>query len=77
MGGGSANVAVQVAGFVKVKLGGTVAIGDKLVATTAGAVIKTTTATDLYFAVAQEAGASGEYIEVLLNHPTFYAQDSV
>ena len=53
-------------GRCKVKLGGTVASGDKLTSNASGVWIATTTDTDHYGAVAAEVGASGDLIEVFV-----------
>lgn len=55
---------IAIGGETKLKLGGTVAAGDKLTATTGGAGIKTITDHDLYGAIALEAGVSGDIINV-------------
>jgi len=60
------SVAVQIDGIARVKIWGTVAVGDKLTATTGGVAITTTTAGDNSFWIAQQAWASGDYIPVLL-----------
>lgn len=52
-------------GTTLVKLGGTVAIGDAVTATTGGALITTSTAGNQVVGTALEAGASGDFIEVL------------
>lgn len=64
------SVAVQEDGIARVKLGGTVAIWDKLTATTAGVAIATTTAGNLSFGIALQAGATGNFIPVLLRRTT-------
>lgn len=53
---------IAVSGQADVKLGGTVAPGDKLTATTGGVWIKTTTDTNNYGAVARKVGVSGDLI---------------
>lgn len=60
-------VSVQREGIAKVKLGGTVAVGDKLRATTSGNVIATTTTGHYYGAIAVVGGASGEIGEADLS----------
>lgn len=60
------SVSVQVDGIARVKLGGTVAIWDKLTATTAGVAITTTTSGNISFGIALQAGATGNFIPVLL-----------
>ena len=60
-------------GRAKVKLGGTVAPGDKLTATTAGVWIKTVTNTQHYGAVAAAIGVSGDIIEVIVERGTVAA----
>ena len=57
---------IALSGRVKVKLGGTVAPGDKLVPTTGGVWIKTTTDKDNYGAIAMQIGASGDLCEALV-----------
>lgn len=57
---------IALGGRVKVKLGGTVAPGDKLTATTGGVFIKTTTDKDNYGAIAMQIGASGDLCEALV-----------
>jgi hypothetical protein len=52
-------------GTVKVKLGGTVAVGDRLTANGTGVLITTTTAANEVVAVAVEAGVSGDFIEAM------------
>ncbi len=55
---------IVIGGRTKVKLGGTVATGDKLTATTAGVAIATTTDGDEYGLIAEAAGVSGDIIPV-------------
>lgn len=62
-----APVSIQRDGIAKVKLGGTVAVGDKLRATTSGNVIATTTTGHYYGGIAVRGGASGEIGEVDLS----------
>lgn len=57
---------IAYAGRVKVKLGGTVAPGDKLTATTGGAWITTVTDKQNYGAIALQIGASGDLCEALI-----------
>lgn len=57
---------IVTAGRTQVKLGGTVAPGDKLTATTNGVWIKTTTAGNNFGAISEEVGASGDFISVLV-----------
>ena len=57
------------AGTMKVKLGGTVAVGNRVTSNGSGALINTTTAADEVVGVALEAGVSGDFIEVMpANH---------
>lgn len=60
------NGSIALSGRVKVKLGGTVAPGDKLTATTAGVWIKTVTDKDNYGAIALQIGASGDLCEAMV-----------
>jgi len=60
------SVSIQESGIARVKLGGTVAIWDKLTATTWGVAIATTTAWNLSFGIALQNGTTGNYIAVLL-----------
>ena len=53
------------AGTVKVKISGTVAIGDRLTASTDGTLVATTTAANEVVGVALEAGAAGDFIEAM------------
>lgn len=53
------------AGTVKVKIGGTVAVGAKLTSNASGALITTTTTGNEIVAIALEAGASGDFIEAM------------
>lgn len=63
-----ANVRLRSAsGTVKVKLGGTVAVGDALTANASGLLITTTTAGNQIVGVALEAGVSGDIIEASLS----------
>ena len=55
-------VAIVIGGRTKIKLGGTVAIGDRLTATTGGVAIATTTDGDEYGLIAEAAGVSGDII---------------
>lgn len=64
------SIAVQEDWIARVKLWGTVAIWDKLTATTWWVAIATTTATNLSFGIALQAGATGNYIPVLLRRTT-------
>ena len=57
---------IAVGGRVKVKLGGTVAPGDKLTATTAGKAIKTVTDTQHYGFIALVGGVTGDLVEALV-----------
>jgi len=57
---------IVTSGRTKVMLGGTVAPGDKLTATTNGVWIKTTTDTNNYGAIAEEVGATGQMCGVLV-----------
>lgn len=57
---------IALSGRVKVKLGGTVAPGDKLTATTGGVWIKTVTNKDNYGAIALQIGATGDLCEALV-----------
>lgn len=52
-------------GTMKVKLGGTVAVGDRITSNGAGALITTTTAANEVVGVALEAGVSGDFIEAM------------
>jgi len=58
---------IAMAGVVKIKLGGTVAQGDKLTATTGGKAIATTTDGDLYGLVALTEGVADDIIEALVS----------
>lgn len=53
---------VAVGGSARITLGGTVAQGDYLTATTAGVAIKTTTDGDYYGAVALQSGVTGDVV---------------
>lgn len=57
-----ATVALVDDGTTKVKLNGTVAIGDPLVADATGAAVKWTSQTGLQFGKAREAGVAGQII---------------
>ena len=57
---------IVLSGKTKLKLVGTVAAGDPLVASTAGKGIKNVTDTKFTVAVAQEAGVTGDIISVLV-----------
>jgi hypothetical protein len=57
---------VALSGITKVKIGGTVAAGDSLAATTAGVAIATTTDGNRAAGIALEGGASGDIIEMLV-----------
>lgn len=59
-------VAVTVGGQDYFKLGGTVAIGDKLAPTTGSVWIATTTDTDNYGGIALQAGVSGDLVPALV-----------
>ncbi len=65
-GGSGATAVYQFLGTVKVKLGGTVAIGDWVTADSAGKGVATTTDKDVAIGRALEAGVSGDMIEVQL-----------
>jgi hypothetical protein len=52
-------------GSFKVKLGGTVAVGDNLTAGTGGLAVKTTTSGNVVFGTALHAGVSGDVVEYL------------
>lgn len=54
-------------GTMKVALGGTVAIGDKITANASGLGITTTTAGDIVVGIALKAGISGNIIEIQLD----------
>lgn len=58
-----ANGTIALSGRVVLKLGGTVAPGDKLTANASGEWIKTTTDTNHYGAVALQIGVDGDEIE--------------
>lgn len=61
-----ANVRLRSAqGTIKIKAGGTIAVGDAITATTAGAGIATTTATHKVVGVALEAASSGDIFEAM------------
>lgn len=67
-----ANVRVRsAAGTAKVKLGGTVAVGDKVTSNASGALIATTTTGNEVVGQALEAGVSGDIIEVMLTTSKF------
>jgi len=53
------------AGTVKVRAGGTVAVGDRLTSDTTGRSITTTTAANEVIGFALEAGAVNDFIEVM------------
>jgi hypothetical protein len=53
-------------GISKVKLGGTVAVGDKLTSMAAGAAIATVTNLNHYWGFALQAGDSGDIITMLV-----------
>ena len=55
---------IVISGQTEVKVGGAVAPGDKLTATTGGEWIATTTDTNNYGAIALETGADGDMIAV-------------
>lgn len=57
---------IALAGVTKCKIGGTVAAGDKITATTAGVGITTTTNKNHYYAIALRGGATGDIIPVLV-----------
>lgn len=57
---------IVVSGGAEVTIGGTVAAGDKLTATTAGKFIATTTDADNYGAIALIAGVANDKISVLV-----------
>lgn len=58
----------------KVKLGGTVAVGETLMSNAEGKAVKTTSGSGkLIVAIAREAGASGDIIEVLTVPPAVKA----
>jgi len=57
---------LMVAGFGKLKLGGSVSRGDRLTSDGNGKGIATTTNNDWYGAIAMEAGVSNDVIEVLI-----------
>lgn len=64
--GGTANVRLRSAqGTIRVQAGGTVAVGDAVTATAAGKALTTTTAGNQILGYALEAGASGDFIEIL------------
>lgn len=58
--------AIAVGGITQIKIGGTVAAGDSLTATTAGVAITTTTDGDRAGLIALEGGASGDIITALV-----------
>lgn len=53
------------AGTICALAGGTIAVGDAVTATTAGAVITTTTATNQILGYALEAATTGKFVELL------------
>lgn len=57
---------VQTNGVSKLKIGGTVAVGDRLTADASGFGVATTTAGHKVGAIALTAGVSGDYIDVLV-----------
>lgn len=63
------NVAIGIThqGQVKLKLGGTISIGQKIKATTGGTGVYADTTKDEYGAIALEAGVSGDVISVLID----------
>lgn len=64
--GGTANIKLRSgAGTIKVKAGGTVAVGDRLTTNGSGLAIATTTAGNEIIGQALEAGVSGDFIEAL------------
>lgn len=60
-------------GTVKVKLGGTVAVGDRLTSAADGRLITTTTAANEVVGVALEAGVANDFIEAAPAGFTLYA----
>lgn len=67
------SVPVQNDGIARVRIAGTVAVGAKLTATTWGAAIATTTAGNVSFWQALQAGAAGDIIPVLLQRSVIAA----
>lgn len=59
---------VAYGGIVKVLAGGAITQGDKVTATTGGAVITTTTDTNHVLGFALDTAASGDYARVLITH---------
>lgn len=53
------------AGTLKVKTGGTIAVGDRVTSDAAGKAVATTTAADEVLGMALEAGVTGDFIEVM------------
>lgn len=53
------------AGTMKVKAGGTIAVGDKLTSNGSGVAIATVTSGNEILGMALEAGASGDFVEVM------------
>lgn len=62
----AARGSIALGGVTKLKIGGTVAAGASLTATTAGVAIATTTDGDRAGAIALEGGVTGDIIEVLV-----------
>jgi hypothetical protein len=60
-------------GTIKVKLGGTVAVGDRLTAAADGRLVATTTAANEVVAVALEAGVANDFVEAAPAGFTLYA----
>ncbi len=69
--GETGNVRLRSAqGTMKVKLGGTVAVGDSVTANASGVCITTVTAANQVVGQAVEAGVSGDFIEVMCSTNT-------
>lgn len=71
-GGSGASATYQFLGTAKVKLGGTVAIGDWVTTDSAGKGVATTTDGNITIGRALEAGVDGDIIEVQLNVQHLY-----
>jgi len=70
--GAKKNGVIALSGRCKVKVGGTVAPGDRLTSNGSGLWIATTTDGDLYGCIALEIGAANDVIEVLVVQGNVY-----
>ena len=71
-GGSGAAATYQFGGTAKVKIGGTVAIGDFVTSDSAGLAVATTTDGDVIIGRALEAGSANDVIEVQLSISRIY-----